>query len=1225
MATRARHRIFGLKPDVDYELQMSAVIRGIEGPKSARFKFRTAVDEMPPGPVTNLTLDYVDGILILSWEAPTVNEDGSELTDLLGYLIEVTDNSTGTVSSFDTEDTRVEFSLQFLRWLFDGTLSGDYSFNVLASDKAGNLSQPVEVSFAATPPAPFNMISWAGGNQSITIYWEESVDIDLTHYEVYRNGVLVGRTIGTETEFTDGNPGSGEHEYYAIAYDAFGLFTQSTNTLTGAKSFGYWQGDASVPRPPSAINILSEVSSSDGALADVTIQFAAPIANQDNSDYEDHNEFIIEWSKSVTGPWQTLRISDDRTAGTSNQNFEVRLNDLTSSTVYHFRLAAVDRYSNKSAWANESHTTAQDEDAPSQPSAPIAAGGLLRIQVTHNMTKQNGGLLEEDVRELKVYIDTTSSFTPSTANYAGSISTLKASSGFRPNGSFPVEDPSRRYVKVVAVDSAGNESLPSPFADSTDIELIKDQYVENASITNASIANLSAAKLIAGTAFVNDLGIESLLTVQSGGIVQSSNYVPNLSGWRLSDGGLELNNGTVAASALTINNSPNLLPWAYASFEQDSIWFFGGTDAAGNTVQPSMVANSRASTSSLVVNGWEGESSLRFRSAVDTSLSLPAEILFTPSTATYDITVEAGERYIYAFYAKSAASYSVRMVARWQGSVTTESVEEVVIPNTGGNWRRFSAVFTAPSGATGLYVGLRTLSPNVDVYVDAQQVELVTSAAASSLLVPSAWKAPTMTSIDGGMIRTGEIKSTNFAQTGGVPTAGWRVGLEGNASFRNIFARGTIQADAGYLQNMSVYSTLTVGNAANDTTSRIQSFNGNWYIRGDGYLYAANANIAGTITAYGGSFSNVSAFSMFVGSGTTGAGYIQSSNYNGSADGSSPGSTGWLIRNGSGRTAVFNNVFVRGDVQADNLTGTYTVNGSKINGGTIEGVVIRTATNISGEYIQLGNYSGGGGVYWYNSSGGSDYMWGVYDNRLGWGGWRSGVRVTNLNVDRLHITTQFYMDGNASIGGTLFASGLSASTITLSSTATFNGSANFNNGLTVNSGLAYLSQGLATNGNTTSAISGIDFSSASLTMNGKDIRDVDDIFTSSSTAYLGSSTNPFERVYTSSIYRTNEYALSSLEYKNVKEFEPNVLDEISELDIILFSYKHDKTNSLRYGVSYESASKYIRQYNEAFEKKGIHSPEFKGVEVTSMVGLALGGIKQLLKRVEALEEKVKTK
>jgi hypothetical protein len=975
LATRARHKIYGLKPDVDYELQMSAVVNGIEGPKSARFKFRTVIDEVAPGPVQNLEIEYLNGVLILSWDPPAANEDGSDFTDFFVYFVEVTDNSSGEVTEFDTTDVRVEFSLQFLRWLFDGELSGDYTFTVYAADKAENRSEPASVTFSAEPPAPFNMLTWEGGNQSITVYWEESVDIDLTHYEIYRNGVLVGRTIGTETEFTDGNPGSGEHSYYAIAYDAFGLSTQSTNTLTGAKAYGYWQGDFSIPKPPTNVNFSSEVSSSDGALVDVTVSFLAPVANEDDSEYVDHNEFIIQWSKSTSGPWQTLRIADDRAQGTDSQMFEIALNDLVSSTVYHFRVAAVDRYSNTSSYINESHTTASDANAPSQPAAPTAAGGLLRVQVTHDMTKQGGGLLEEDVRELKVYIDTTSGFSPSASNYVGAISTLKASSGFQPNGSFPVESIDRRYVKVVAVDAAGNESSPSTSANSSDIELIQDQYIENASITNASIANLSAAKLIAGTAFVNDLGVESLLTVQSGGIVQSSNYVTNLSGWRLSDQGLEINNGTVAASALTINNSPNLLPWAYASFEQDTAQLFGGTDAGGNAIPAQTVFTANANTSSVAVVAWEGERSLRFRSAAGTSSGSPAEILFTPSTSTYRINVEASARYIYSFYARSSSSYAVRMVARWQGSATTESVNEVVVPNTSGKWQRFISVFTAPSGATGMYVGVRTISPNVDVYIDAQQVELVTSSAASSLLVASAWKSPTMTTIDGGMIRTGEIKSTNYTAS-----TGWRIGLEGNLTAYNAFLRGTIQAEGGYLQNMSIYQTLTVGSWASDTTSRIQSYNGNWYIRGDGYLYAANASIAGAITATSGSFSGVNTYSMTVG-GPGGSGYIQSSNYTG------VGGTGWTINNASsGYTAVFNNVYVRGYLHADDIQAG-SISGTRVSGGTIEGSTLRvpaTPASIYGQIEIKGYTSGSGfaagyGIRWINSSGtyvGSSYATG---------------------------------------------------------------------------------------------------------------------------------------------------------------------------------------------------------------------------------------------------------
>lgn len=1030
MATRATFKIYSLKPDLDYAIQLAAVVNGIEGPKSARFQFRTSVDNVAPGPVRNLKLRYIDGLLVLSWDPPASNEDGSPLTDLYYYYVRVTDNTDGTESVLDTSETQVEFTLRFLKYFFEGKLSGAYSFEVSAVDKNDNEGEGRTVKYSAEPPAPFNMLNWVAGNQSITVSWEESVDVDLTHYEVYRDNVLAGRTIDTETEFTDGNPGSGTHSYYAIAYDAFGLFTRSTNTLTGARAYGYWQGDSSTPRAPTKPLFVSTVTSPDGALSDIRGSFSAPTKNTDGTDYEDHNEFMIQWSKLLTGPWQTMRVPDTRVSGSTEASFNFVLNELASGTEYHFRISAIDRYSNQSAWLLSSKTTTYDTKPPAQPAAPIAAGGLLRVQVQHDLTTQAGGLLEEDVKEFKVYAGPTADFDLKQLYLIGNLSTLRPKTGFRPIDSFPIKDVRNVFIKVVAVDTSGNESVGSLAADSGKIDLVSDAYIENASITNASIKNLSAAKLITNSAFINDLRIQSTLTVMNGGLLRSDNYQYKVSGWRLSEEGLEINNGTVAASALTISSSPNLIPWAYSSFEHDNLWFFGGKDSAGFPVPAHIGRSIRAAPSSIWVDGWEGERSLAFRSNADTGPTAAAGIFFTENTKTdFNIDVTPGQRFVYSMYIKTNTPADFALYMYWKNSVTTATSQPMTLPSTGGQWKRIYGVFKVPVGATDAFAAVITRQAGIVVLVDAVQVELATSPAADDLLEPSAWKSPTQTFIDGGMIRTGEIKSVNYD----VGNTGWRIGLEGNASFNNIFARGTIQAVSGYLQNMFVYKNLFVGNAANDATSQVRSYNGKWSLRGDGFFRAVDADITGRIMATEGDFSNVRAYSMNVGFGDTNFGYIKSSNYNGGLSGGSYGTKGWMIRNAQSAkySAVFHSAYIRGNLSADDITTGY-LKGDFISGGEIRGVIIRTERSPSDGYVRIGklatNGKSYGSLYFVDAYENEVSLRGIfYSNLRGWGAQpRTGITTTSLAVGNLHISGNMYSDtplqapsfigGSASVG-----------------------------------------------------------------------------------------------------------------------------------------------------------------------------------------------------------------
>ncbi len=1027
---KTRYTLNNLRPDVDYKLQLRAKVKGITGAWSSVLEFTTTLDETPPGPVQNLALAYTNNQFVLSWDPPADVVDGST-TDLERYRIYVTDLTDNNEQTFDADGSPVEFTLDFMRWLFDDqgapgidALSGQWRFEVAALDRSGNESTRASVEFTAEPPGPFNMLAWVGGNQTITITWEASVDVDLDHYKIYRDGVLVGRTLGLELEFLDANPGPGVHSYYAVAYDALGLFTQSTNSITDAKTYGYWQGDVSVPRPPSGLAFDSVIAGA--GVADVTVYFDAPVQNMDDSDYEDHSEFLVQWSQSLDGPWQSARVLDDRVSGTDLQQFEVGINGLQASTAWHFRVQTIDRYSNKSAWANGSHTTVSDTTAPSRPAVPTAAANLLRVQVTHDLTKEAGGELEADVRALKVYISTSSGFTPGPANYIGTLD-IPGLEGFVATGSFPVSSVLQRWVKVTAVDATGNESLASTAADAGAIQLINDLYVENAGITTASIGSLSVSKLVAGDGVVNSFDIKALLRILNGGYLESENFNNNpvngpLAGYRLSEGGLEVYSGTVAASALTINNSPNLVPWAYSSFEHTQSYFFGGTDAGGNAIPAKLIFTANANTSQIVADAWEGERSLRFRSAVGTTGGSPAELLFTASTSVYQIPVEAGNKYLVSFYSKSTTSYAVTLVARWGGSATTETTAAITIPAASGVWRRNYAIFTAPSGATGMYIGLRTSSPSVDFNLDAFQVEL-TQNLADSLLAPSAWRVPGMTSIDGTQITTGEIKSTNYNGT----NTGWRIGLEGNLTAYNAFFHGNVQATGGFLQTLDVRGTITVGSVSNGL---ITDYLSRFYLRSsDGLLYASNANISGTINAVAGNFQGVTATDITVGQGTGLSGTIKSWNWSGM------GGNGWIISNTniSGYQAIFNDVYVRGDIVADNLTGTFSVSGNNITGGTITGTTIQTNSNSTG-YVVVGN-SGSGHITYHNSNGGNNPTWGIYQSLSGFGGTsRNGIRLGNIQADYAHISSYLYVDGNFGALGSLSGSSLSVSALTTGGT-----------------------------------------------------------------------------------------------------------------------------------------------------------------------------------------------
>ncbi len=55
--------------------------------------------------------------------------------------------------------------------------------------------------------------------------------------------------------------------------------------------------------------------------------------------------------------------------------------------------------------------------------------------------------------------------------------------------------------------------------------------------------------------------------IVEGGVIKSANYASGATGWQLSDSGLDVSQGRVAASALLIQNSPNIIEPGFAGFE----------------------------------------------------------------------------------------------------------------------------------------------------------------------------------------------------------------------------------------------------------------------------------------------------------------------------------------------------------------------------------------------------------------------------------------------------------------------------------------------------------------------------------------------------------------------------------------------------------------------------------------------------------------------------------
>lgn len=242
----------------------------------------------------------------------------------------------------------------------------------------------------------------------------------------------------------------------------------------------------------------------------------------------------------------------------------VTIPDLTPGVQYSIQINAQDD-AELSPWSPALTVTAgPDTVPPLQPAAPVGVGdtGFAKIQVNCSLLDHLGGTLAPDTSYFEVYIDTTSVIVPvktgGTANYYGNITCASTFSVTIPcSGTFII--PASRandtdtstsvsyWVAVIAVDTSGNKS-PLSATSVVTVGLIDNLYVGYASLTDANIQNLSVTKLIAGSGVITDLTVYSTLTLGSSstlGTIKSADWVSGVSGFKLWDGGLEINTGTI--------------------------------------------------------------------------------------------------------------------------------------------------------------------------------------------------------------------------------------------------------------------------------------------------------------------------------------------------------------------------------------------------------------------------------------------------------------------------------------------------------------------------------------------------------------------------------------------------------------------------------------------------------------------------------------------------------
>jgi hypothetical protein len=325
--------------------------------------------------------------------------------------------------------------------------------------------------------------------------------------------------------------------------------------------------------------------------------------------------------------------------------------------------------------------------------------------------------------------------------------------------------------------------------------------------------------------------IKSTLTVDTAGTVQSGNFNDTTKvGWQLANTALKLYDGTVYARALVLKNGENLMPSQYADFEWSAYWYTSFPIQAGHDGGSEVVSVVPTATTAAKY-GSQSLSLVRTASAGTYSRA----VLTTTSTSTYNIQLEASTDYIVSGWFKTPNASGNKTIAMNLNSASGAVSGSSQVLTADGTWYRFSWVLTT-NAATAFNVDVKLFTAGT-LYADGIQIEQKLTAETT----PSQWRPPSTTTIDGGSIVTGEIRSTATASgLSGQPA--WSINTAGAAQFGDVAVRGRLVV--GDISNPS----------GDGTNSKIQSANFSsgstgWIIRQDGYAEFSNVLIrGGTIT-----------------------------------------------------------------------------------------------------------------------------------------------------------------------------------------------------------------------------------------------------------------------------------------------------------------------------------------------------------------------------------------
>ena len=306
---------------------------------------------------------------------------------------------------------------------------------------------------------------------------------------------------------------------------------------------------------------------------------------------------------------------------------------------------------------------------------------------------------------------------------------------------------------------------------------------------------IDAKALKTGSAIITDLVIGQ--SANSLGSLKSYGYVAGTTGFKLDKTGLEINNGVISAAALQLQTGHNMMLPAYADFEFGDYYYINafwtprgqGKIAINGGLAASNVAD--ASNKAVTGTSYLGVGNLGAANAVDA--------WFGTTTTDYNIKVDPGQKYIISGYFLNASSANSQWNLVVKGSDGSTLVTYPINLGGGVSQTTYTRVWTTvtipASGVSSVLVGVTNTDTTVakDLHIDAMQFEPITG----GMTTPSVWKPPAQTTIDASGITTGMMRSNNNVTVSGTDVPAWSLNKDGNIQVGDALVRGKLIIGTG--------------------------------------------------------------------------------------------------------------------------------------------------------------------------------------------------------------------------------------------------------------------------------------------------------------------------------------------------------------------------------------------------------------------------------------------